>query len=178
MAHDPTFALAQDLSARLLYRAITRREFLRRATAAGLSASTISMILAACGGDDDDDDDPTATAAAPATSPTAIPTAQPVLPATATQPAAAGTATTGATAAAEPTATTAPEPTPTPEDQPVAGGELIIGMGQLEPPGLDPGGLCPVNCHTLAMQMHDSLLAMDTEFNVHPWLATDWSLSD
>ncbi|CAN5565681.1 hypothetical protein BH23CHL2_BH23CHL2_26730 [soil metagenome] len=36
---------------------LTRRHVLARATALGLSAPAISMLIAACGGDDDDDDD-------------------------------------------------------------------------------------------------------------------------
>ncbi len=171
------FKVAQDLSARLLYRSISRREFIKRATAAGLAAPTISVILAACGGDDDDDDDgdeasPTAEVQAEATD-TPVPTARPVI---AAQP----TATTAAEASPEATETTAaPEATATSElvAEGVQGGSLVIGMAG-EPPGLDPGGLCNVNCHTVVMHMFDSLLAMDTEFNVYPWLATSWSLTD
>ena len=59
---DRTFAEAQLLSAQLLYGRITRRAFLRRAAAIGLSASTIAMILDACGGGAPA---PTATSAAP-----------------------------------------------------------------------------------------------------------------
>jgi peptide/nickel transport system substrate-binding protein len=171
------FAVAQDLSARLLYRAISRREFIRRATAAGLAAPTISMILAACGGGDDDDDDDTAaspTAAEADATDTPVPTARPVIPSQASPTAAASpdaspeaTETTAATEAAETPAATGG----------TQGGSLVIGMAG-EPPGLDPGGLCNVNCHTVVMHMFDSLLAMDTEFNVYPWLATSWSLTD
>ncbi len=172
------FGVAQDLSARLLYRAISRREFIKRATAAGLAAPTISVILAACGGDGDDDDEedgaePTATQEAAASTPTPVPTARPVI-------AGAATATTAPAASPEATTTTAaPEPTdtPEPESEAVQGGSLVVGMAG-EPPGLDPGALCNVNCHTVVMHMFDSLLAMDTEFNVYPWLATSWQLTD
>jgi peptide/nickel transport system substrate-binding protein len=183
VAASPTereqFAIAQDLSARLLYRNISRREFIRRATAAGIAAPTISVILAACGGDDDDDDDgqttqATATVAVSAAStPTPVPTARPVI---ASQPTATTATAPDATATPPPDPPTA-TPTSEPVDQPVEGGDLVIGAGG-EPPGLDPGGLCNVNCHTAVMHMFDSLLAMDTEFNVYPWLATSWSLTD
>ncbi|HUG15596.1 MAG TPA: ABC transporter substrate-binding protein, partial [Thermomicrobiales bacterium] len=174
------FAIAQQLSARLLYRNISRREFIRRATAAGLAAPTISMILAACG----EDDEPTATPPPPEPAGTAtpVPTARPVIPgaATATPDTSAPAATpTTASTAAPATATTVVEATATApsEDEPQQGGQLVIGMG-LEPPGLDPGGLCNVACHTVVMHMFDPLLAMDTEFNIYPWLATSWRLSD
>ena len=180
---DPTelerFKLAQDLSARLLYRAISRREFLRRAGAAGLSASTIATILAACGGDDDDDDDedggdePTTVEQEPTA--TTQPTAMPVIPATATATEASSGGGTDPTATEE---VEEAEPTATEEEAEVGGGgTLVIGMAG-EPPGLDPGALCNVNCHTVVMHMYDSLLAMDTTFNIHPWLATSWELSD
>lgn len=171
------FKVAQELSARLLYGNIDRREFLRRAAVAGLSVPTISMILAACGGDDDED--PTATTAAEAATPTTRATSPPVLPSTST-PASGGDAT-ATTGDAEPTATeAAEEPTATEEasgSEPVEGGTLVFG-DYLEPPGLDPGGLCNVACHTVAMHMYDSLLAMDTEFTIYPWIATSWELSE
>ncbi len=165
------FKIAQDLSARLLYRAISRREFLRRAGVAGLSASMIATILAACGGDDPTaaPDEPTATTQ---------PTARPVVPSTATATESAGgededeATATEEPEEAEPTATEEPE-----DSGAVEGGTLVIGMAG-EPPGLDPGALCNVNCHTVAMHIYDSLLAMDTEFNIYPWLATSWELSD
>jgi peptide/nickel transport system substrate-binding protein len=172
------FKIAQDLSTRLLYRNISRRDFLKRATAAGLSSPTIAMILAACGGDDPT---PTpTTAAGQAATPTPVPTARPVIPGapTVTPGTAAGTPEATATVAAAPTATTAVAPTPTVAgDQPEQGGRIVIGMAG-EPPGLDPGGLCNVNCHTVVMHMFDPLMAMDTEFNIYPWLATSWRLSD
>ncbi len=171
------FKVAQDLAARLLYNGISRREFLRRAAVAGLSTATISSILAACGGDDDDDDttdNPTAADEAPTA--TIQATARPVVPSTATPteaPAAGGGDATATEAPAEPTATATEAPADTGA---VEGGTLVVGMAG-EPPGLDPGALCNVNCHTVAMHMYDSLLAMDTEFNIYPWLATSWELS-
>src|SRR5262249_40552200 len=64
-----------------------------------------------------------------------------------------------------------------PGEKPVAGGKLGWGDAT-EPPGMDPGGLSNVPAHTVTMQVYDSLLAMDTNFNIHPWLATGWKLSD
>ena len=170
------FKIAQDLSARLLYRAISRREFLHRAAAAGLTAGMISTILAACGGDDDDDDDDSGgdpTEASEDPTATTQATALPVVPATAT-PESSG----GGGDDPTPTEEDEPDPTATEPAEPVAsGGRLSIGMAG-EPPGLDPGALCNVNCHTVAMHMYDSLLAMDAEFNIHSWLATSWELSE
>lgn len=168
MNPDPTFAHAQDLASRLLYGQISRRTFLKRAAAAGLSGSTIAMILAACGGGAA----PTATTAGPQATPTTIPTAQPVIPGQVTVVAtpAAAAPTAAATAAAAPTAAPAAA-------QPVRGGKLAVGMAG-EPIGLDPGGPSNVNSHTLEMHMFDSLLAMDTDFRIYPWLATAWRLSD
>lgn len=180
MTERERFGIAQDLAARLLYRAISRREFLRRAGVAGLSATTISSILAACGGDDDDDDDegggdPTEADEDPTA--TTQPTALPVIPSTATP-----TEASSGGGGGDPTATEAEaEEDPTATEEPAEsggneGGTLMIGMAG-EPPGLDPGALCNVNCHTVAMHMFDSLLAMDSQFNIYPWLATSWELS-
>ncbi|MHB8647256.1 MAG: hypothetical protein ACYDAR_15825, partial [Thermomicrobiales bacterium] len=74
MDADRTFAEAQLLSAQLLYGRISRRDFIRRAVAAGISASTIAVILDACGGGSS----PTATSAAPQPTATLVPTARPV----------------------------------------------------------------------------------------------------
>lgn len=160
MNPDPQFAQAQDLAARLLRGGISRREFLKRAAAIGLSASTVSLILAACGGSPAS----TATSSVPQASPTPVPTAQPVI---AGQP----TATLGSGAAPTAAATVHAA------DQPVRGGKLVIGMAG-EPIGLDAGGPSNVNSHTLEMHIYDSLLAMDTNFKIYPWLATSWRLSD
>lgn len=157
------FTQAQDFAARLLYGQISRRTFLRRAAAAGLSSGTIAMILAACGGGAA----PTPTLVALPT-PTVVPTAQPVLAATAGTPASAGPA-------ASPTASSA-SPASTAAGEQVRGGKLVVGMAG-EPIGLDPGGPSNVNSHTLEMHMYDSLLAMDTSFKIYPWLATTWKLS-
>src|SRR5205823_1796773 len=132
-----------------------------------LSAPTVSAILAACGGSPAT---PTATTAVPQATPTPVPTARPVI---AGQPTATAAATGAASpAAASPTAAAAPA-----ASQPVTGGKLVIGDGA-EPTGLDPGGLSGVNAHTIEMHMFDSLLAMDTDFKIYPWLASAWKLSD
>ena len=63
--------LSAELVERLFQDSVSRRSFMRRAAALGLSAPIVGGLLAACGGDDDDDDDdddggsddPTATAA-------------------------------------------------------------------------------------------------------------------
>ena len=164
MDADPTFARAQELAARLLTGQLSRRAFLRRAVAAGLSSSTIATILAACG---PAPAAPTATSAVPADTPTPIPTARPVIAGQASP----APATTAASPAAAATAT-APAAA-----QPVRGGKLAIGMAG-EPIGLDAGGPSNVNSHTLEMHMYDSLLAMDTQFRIYPWLATSWRLSE
>lgn len=163
------FAQAQDLAARLLYRQIDRRTFLRRAAVIGLSGGTIATILAACGGA------PAPTPVqGPLPTPTIVPTAQPVLAVPTSAPAAGSTATRAASTAA---ASTAPSAAPTAASQAVRGGKLVVGMAG-EPIGLDPGGPSNVNSHTLEMHMYDSLLAMDTSFKIYPWLATSWKLSD
>ncbi len=176
------FAQAQDLAGRLLYGQISRRTFLRRAAAIGLSGGTIAMILAACGGTAA----PTATTA-PLPTPTIVPTARPVIagqsaaPAS-TAPSAAPSTASVAPGAATPVASTAPasaapSAAASAASQAVRGGKLVVGMAG-EPIGLDPGGPSNVNSHTLEMHMYDSLLAMDTQFKIYPWLATSWKLSD
>ncbi len=161
MESDRTFAEAQLLSAQLLYGRISRRAFLRHAAAVGLSASMVATILDACGGDPA----PTATNSAPQPTATLPATARPV---SAGQPtAAAGASSVAATA---PTAAAA-------VGTPVMGGKLVVGDAT-EPTGLDPGGLSGVDAHTLEMHMFDSLLAMDTDFKIYPWLATAWKLAD
>jgi len=166
---DRTFSQAQYLSNQLLYGGISRRIFLRRAIAAGLSSGTIAMILAACG----NDAVPTATSSAPQPTATTPPTAKPVI---AGQPtAASGSAVTGGGTAA--TVVAAPTGAMTAAGMPVKGGTLTVGDAS-EPSGLDPGGLSGVDAYTLEMHMFDSLLAMGTDFKIYPWLATSWKLAD
>ncbi len=167
MDDDRTFAEAQLLSAQLLYGRISRRDFIRRAVVAGLSASTIAVILDACGGGPS----PTATSAAPQPTATVVPTAQPVLAGQPTAIAASVAAPTAASSTGLASAATKPAGTP------VMGGTLTIGDAN-EPTGLDPGGLSGVDALTLEMHMFDSLLAMDTDFKIYPWLATSWKLAD
>ena len=171
MESERTFAEAQLLSAQLLYGRISRRAFLRRAAAIGLSASTVAMILDACGGGPA----PTATSSAPQPTATVPPTARPVLAGqpTAAAASAVGTAPGAASSAASGSPTTAAAAAGTP----VKGGTLTIG-DQNEPTGLDPGGLSGVDALTLEMHMFDQLLAMDTDFKIYPWLATSWKLAD
>jgi len=171
MRADETFAQAQDLATRLLYGQISRRDFFKRAAALGLSAPVIAGILAACGGSPA----ATSTTAAPQATATLVPTARPVVPVQ-NSPAAGASASPVAAASATPVA--AVSPTAAPSTAPVAaGGKLVIGVGS-EPTGLDPNGLSGVDAHTLEMHMFDCLLAMDTNFNIYPWLATAWKLSD
>lgn len=170
MRADETFSQAQDLAAKLLYGNIGRREFLKRAAAAGFSTTTIATILAACGGAPE----ATPTTAAPQSTATLVPTARPVVPVQSSAVAAASATPASATPAAS--ATVAPTAAATTASA-VAGGKLVIGVGT-EPTGLDPNGLSGVDAYTLDMHMFDSLLAMDTNFNIYPWLATAWKLSD
>ena len=156
MRADETFSQAQDLAAKLLYGNIGRREFLKRAAAAGFSTTTIATILAACGGAPE----ATPTTAAPQSIATLVPTARPVVPVQSSAVAAAS-----ATPAAAASATVAPTAAAT--TAPAAGGKLVIGVGA-EPTGLDPNGLSGVDAYTLDMHMFDSLLAMDTNFNIYP----------
>lgn len=174
MRADETFVQAQDLASRLLYGQISRRTFLRRAAALGLSGSMIASILAACGGSPA----ATSTTAPPQAPPTLVPTARPVIPVQGSPTAgAAGSpaATAASTTVASPAAATAT--TPTAANNPTPGGKLVIGVGS-EPTGLDPNGLSGVDAHTLEMHMFDSLLAMDMNFTIYPWLATSWKLSE
>src|SRR5262245_4417748 len=147
---DRTFAEAQLLSAQLLYGRITRRAFLRRAAAIGLSASMITMILDACGGSSSPA--PTATSSAPQPTATLLPTALPVNAgqptatagsASASSVAPAGTRAAGSAVAPTVAATTASGTTAA-SGTPVKGGTLTVGDAN-EPTGLDPGGLSGVD---------------------------------
>ena len=181
MESDRTFAEAQLLSAQLLYGRITRRAFLRRAAAIGLSASTVAVILDACGGGATA---PTATSSAPQPTATVVPTARPVNAgqptaagassgAAATSPGSAASSVTGASPTVAASAATAPA-----AGTPVTGGKLVVGVGSEPTAGFDPGGLSGVDAHTIEMHMFDQLLAMDTSFKIYPWLATSWKLAD
>jgi peptide/nickel transport system substrate-binding protein len=177
---DRTFAEAQLLSAQLLYGRITRRAFLRRAAAIGLSASTITMILDACGGGGAPA--PTATPAAPQATATLPPTALPVNAGqpTATRAAASSVSGTTASGSASPAAAASPTTAAaaTTAGAPVVGGKLVVGVASEPTAGFDPGGLSGVDAHTIEMHMFDQLLAMDTSFKIYPWLATSWKLAD
>jgi peptide/nickel transport system substrate-binding protein len=180
MESDRTFAEAQMLSAQLLYGRITRRTFLRRAVAIGLSVPTIAMILDACGGGAAA---PTATSSAPQPTATIVPTARPVnagqptaAAASAASVAATAPTTAGSSAAAGSPTTAAAAASPA-SGTPVVGGKLTVGDAA-EPTGLDPGGLSGVDAYTLEMHMFDQLLAMDTSFKIYPWLATSWKLAE
>jgi peptide/nickel transport system substrate-binding protein len=61
---------------------------------------------------------------------------------------------------------------------PVAGGTLTYASGDAEPTCLDPhvGGNYPQAL--LAGQFLDSLVSRDTDGEIIPWLATEWSVSD
>jgi peptide/nickel transport system substrate-binding protein len=180
MESDRTFAEAQMLSAQLLYGRITRRTFLRRAVAIGLSVPTIAMILDACGGGAAA---PTATSSVPQPTATIVPTARPVnagqptaAAASAASVAATAPTTAGSSAAAGSPTTAAAAASPA-SGTPVVGGKLTVGDAA-EPTGLDPGGLSGVDAYTLEMHMFDQLLAMDTSFKIYPWLATSWKLAE
>jgi peptide/nickel transport system substrate-binding protein len=153
---------------------ISRRSFVKRATALGLSLPAISAILAACGGDDDDDDDGGTDATSEATSPPAAEQA------TATESG-------GITIDQNATATTASE-TGSPESEatptvPAAPSGATGGSVKLAR-SVDSENLDPVtqdgNINIwIFMSIYDQLIRVDEQgTGLLPGLAEDWEVSD
>jgi peptide/nickel transport system substrate-binding protein len=62
----------------------------------------------------------------------------------------------------------------TPQIPALGGGNLSIGIS-VEPETLDPGDAVYIAEQFVLMNIFDTLLAMDPQGELHPWLAIDWS---
>jgi peptide/nickel transport system substrate-binding protein len=133
---------------RLQNTTLSRRTFMRVAGAAA-AASVAGSLLAACGSDDDDDD--------------------------------GATSTPGSSTGADPTATeggSSDGPTATAGGADAGGevqmgGEVIVGLDQ-EPPTLDPHASPSAVTFQITASVAESLLYMDAERELQPWLAESW----
>jgi peptide/nickel transport system substrate-binding protein len=74
--------------------------------------------------------------------------------------------------AEEPTEEAAVEPM-----EEMGGGSLTVGLS-VEPVSLDPAAGLYLHEHLVLMDIYDTLLSADSDGNLHPGLATDWSASE
>lgn len=163
-----------------LVQPVTRRQFLKRATAIGVSVPAFASLLAACGGDDDDEPTPVPPTPTQGSVPTpgpsggATPTSAPEPTATT---AAAATPTSGGGAA--PTATTAaPAPTATPAgEQPVMGGVLVT-QGHQEIASLHPDDAGPYVHYVIVRNIHEPLVDLDIDYAFIPVLAASYEAAE
>lgn len=153
---------------------LSRREFIRRAVAMGLSGSVIASVLAACGDDDDDDDDdggaaePTATEA-PADGgddeePTEEETGGDEEPTEADED--------------EGDATEADSGSGGDEGEPKQGGEIIIGtLGEAQ--SINPFLTNETEGQWRCNMLFDQFIVIDPRtYEVRPKLAKEWTASD
>jgi peptide/nickel transport system substrate-binding protein len=141
---------------------ISRREFVRRASVAGMSVPMIGMLLAACG-DSDDDGTTSSAASAPATSEAAAPSSSAAGPEETVET--GGVATT-------PEATEGSEPSSSAAAGGAPGGTIRVGI-QTPTTEVDPvlngdvGGIG-------VLGLTGEFLAVNTTGELQPWLAESW----
>ena len=147
---------------------LSRRDFVRRAVALGLSGSVIASVLAACGDDDDDDDDDT----------TGGGEADP----TATEAEEAGDPTEMEEEPTEAEEGGEEEPTEAEEaggaGEPQQGGEIIIGtLGEAQ--SINPFLVNESEGTWRSNMLYDQLVIIDPQtYEVRPKLAREWTASD
>ncbi|CAN5532095.1 ABC transporter substrate-binding protein [soil metagenome] len=153
---------------RLMADQVSRRRFMGRALALGLSAPVVGGLLAACGDDDDDDDDDTGGA-------------DPTTPDAASDP----TATPADSGGDDPEPTEpddAEEPTATPADSGGAGDERqggTLNFGLLRDAiGFDPHISYGASSSSLQGNVYDTIITYDLEGNLIGGLAESWEISD
>lgn len=162
---------------------LTRRRFMSRALALGLSAPLVGGLLAACGGDDDDDDDEEPTAADTGGDPTEAPddgddeegsdpTAEPEDEDDDEE----------SDPTAEPDDEDDEEPTEAdegeaPEGEGQAGGTLNFGLLR-DAIGFDPHIAYGASSSSLQGNVYDTVITYDLEGNLAGGLAENWELSD
>ena len=152
----------RELAGRLFEDSVSRRRFLKRSVALGLSAPLVGGLLAACGGDDDDDDDDDDDGDATSSE-----------SGTGDDP----TATADGAGAGE-------EPTETPEDGQVRfggegkpGGTLNFGLLR-DAIGFDPHISYGASSSSLQGNIYDTVVTYDLEGNLVGGLAESWEVSD
>jgi len=156
----------QTLQAHLEAGHLSRRDFIKRATALGLSAPAIAAVLAACGGDDDNGADSTATNASSSGAAESSPTSggvtinQNVTPTT--------------SAGGSPVAESSPTSAPT-----GAAGGAVTFSRQVDSENLDPVTQDGNINIWIFMSIYDQLIRVDQQgIDLLPGLATDWSVSE
>src|SRR5690606_10279109 len=156
----------QTLQAHLEAGHLSRRDFIKRAAALGLSAPAIAAVLAACGGDDDNGADSTATNASSSGAAESSPTSggvtinQNVTPTT--------------SAGGSPVAESSPTSAPT-----GAAGGAVTFSRQVDSENLDPVTQDGNINIWIFMSIYDQLIRVDQQgIDLLPGLATDWSVSD
>lgn len=150
---------------------LSRRALIKRATALGLSAPLVAVLLAACGGGSAA---PTATMdAAAATKPAAGGTAAP-----STAPTAPGGSSTAPTAAASAGQPVIPTPAQSAGKQPKSGGTLKVSSNSLAQDTLNQHETNNTNSLQTARHVLDTLAIVDpTTGDVKPFLAKSWQVS-
>jgi peptide/nickel transport system substrate-binding protein len=148
---------------------LSRRTFVKRATALGLSVPAISAILAACGGDDDDDDDGGTEATSAATSATGAESTPTERSITVDQNV---TATTGSGDASPEAEATTSGSTGT------AGGSVTFSRA-VDAENMDPVTQDGNINIWVFMSIYDQLIRVDDQgTGLVPGLATDWEISE
>ncbi len=151
---------------------LSRRSVLKRGAALGLSASSISALLAACGSDDEDDPAAEDTAPSPTSETAGEATTEPASGTTADTEA-ESTTETETEATTEPTSGAASEP----EGEGQPGGTLIVAMIG-EPPTLDIHQTTGTIVGMVTWNIYEPLFTWDAEFNTIPMLAESHEVSD
>ncbi|MEZ4522432.1 MAG: ABC transporter substrate-binding protein [Thermomicrobiales bacterium] len=158
---------------RIIQNQSSRRLFLRRALALGLSAPVVGGLLAACGGDDDDDDDDDSGG-----EPTSA-------DAGGDEPTATAEDSSGEDEPTEAEGDSGDEPTATSEDsggdtgggEGQAGGTLNFGLLR-DAIGFDPHIAYGASSSSLQGNVYDTVITYDLEGNLAGGLAETWEVSD
>ena len=164
------FREAWSLERALVRGRLSRRDFIRRSAALGLSAPTIAAVLAACGASPT----PTSVPAAATTAPTALgATAAPTRAAGGASPA----ATTGAARGASPAATSAATTAAPAGGQPKPGGTTVW-AAESDPVSLNPLTNSAFQSTQGFEHSYESLTGYDSKLNIVPALAERWETPD
>ena len=158
----------------------SRRAFLKRSVAMGVSIPVVGSLLAACGDDDDDagDDEPAGGDATPTPRPAGIPT-----PAGASGDEDDEEETPEAEGDDEPTEADEADDEPTEADEgsadgePVQGGTMVV-LGHEGVDGLSPDYVGPTINWAVITQIHNGMAEMDAWYQYQPVLAESWEISD
>lgn len=143
-----------DMLERLPNPSLSRRSFMRLAGVAA-AIPVAASLLAACGGDDEEDGNGRSESGSGSGS----------------------QATTASGTEAGSTSRATSSESETGGEQPQAGGELVVGLDS-EPPTLDPHASPSAVTYMVTSSITESLLYLNTERELQPWLAESWESSD